>query len=58
MLKETIRMEDLIKDLLTLSKIEQQEHVKPSNKINIQEIIEYVQKFYQESFFEKKYIDR
>ena len=53
MLKETIRMEDLIKDLLTLSKIEQQEHVKPSNKINIQEIIEYVQKFYQESFLKK-----
>lgn len=53
MLKETIRMEDLIKDLLTLSKIEQQEHVKPSNKINIQEIIEYVQKFYQESFSKK-----
>ena len=53
MLKETIRMEDLIKDLLTLSKIEQQEHVKPSNKINIQEIIEYVKKFYQESFSKK-----
>ena len=56
MLKETIRMEDLIKDLLTLSRIEQQEHVKPNNKINIQEIIEYVQKFYQETLSKKNIV--
>jgi two-component system phosphate regulon sensor histidine kinase PhoR len=45
MLKETNRMEDLIKDLLILSKIEQQEHIRPNDKINLKEIIEYVQKF-------------
>ena len=49
-------MEDLIKDLLTLSRIEQQEHVKPNNKINIQEIIEYVQKFYQETLSKKNIV--
>ncbi len=53
MLKESVRMEDLIKDLLTLSKIEQQEHIRPKNKINIQEVIEYVQKFYQNSLSKK-----
>ena len=51
--KESIRMEHLIKDLLTLSKIEQQEHIKPSSKINLQEILDYVQKFYQEQLKKK-----
>ena len=53
MLKETNRMEDLIKDLLILSKIEQQEHIRPNDKINLKEIIEYVQKFYNKSCLEK-----
>ena len=53
MLKETNRMEDLIKDLLMLSKIEQQEHIRPNDKINLKEIIEYVQKFYNKSCLEK-----
>ena len=53
MLKETSRMEDLIKDLLILSKIEQQEHIRPNSRINIKEIIEYVQKFYNKSLLEK-----
>ena len=51
--QESIRMENLVNDLLTLSKIEQQEHIRPSQKINLQEIIEYVQKFYQESLLKK-----
>ena len=51
--KESIRMEHLIKDLLTLSKIEQQEHIKPSSKINLQEVLDYVQKFYQEQLKKK-----
>jgi two-component system, OmpR family, phosphate regulon sensor histidine kinase PhoR len=46
-------MEHLIKDLLTLSKIEQQEHIKPSSKINLQEVLDYVQKFYQEQLKKK-----
>ena len=53
MLKETNRMEDLIKDLLILSKIEQQEHIRPNDKINLKEIIEYIQKFYNKSCLEK-----
>ena len=53
MLKETNRMEDLIKDLLMLSKIEQQEHIRPNDKINLKEIIEYIQKFYNKSCLEK-----
>jgi two-component system, OmpR family, phosphate regulon sensor histidine kinase PhoR len=53
MLKETSRMEDLIKDLLILSKIEQQEHIRPNSRINIKEIIDYVQKFYNKSLLEK-----
>ena len=51
--KESIRMEHLIKDLLMLSKIEQQEHIKPSSKINLQEVLDYVQKFYQEQLKKK-----
>ena len=38
MLKETNRMEDLIKDLLMLSKIEQQEHIRPNDKINLKKL--------------------
>ena len=39
MLQEAYRMENLIKDLLILSKIEQQQHIKPKDIINLNEII-------------------
>jgi len=42
MKNETNRMDQLITDLLTLSKIEQEEHRRPNNKINIKEVINIV----------------
>ena len=42
MKNETNRMDQLITDLLTLSKIEQEEHKRPSDKINIKDIINIV----------------
>jgi|TARA_B110000259_G_scaffold185858_1_gene235793 two-component system phosphate regulon sensor histidine kinase PhoR len=53
MYKESIRMEELIQDLLTLSKIEQQEHIRPSHKINLKEILEYVESLYKEKVSQK-----
>jgi two-component system phosphate regulon sensor histidine kinase PhoR len=46
-------MEELIQDLLTLSKIEQQEHIRPSHKINLKEILEYVESLYKEKVSQK-----
>ena len=42
MKNETNRMDQLITDLLTLSKIEQEEHKRPNDKINIKNIINIV----------------
>ena len=42
MKNETNRMDQLITDLLTLSKIEQEEHKRPNNKVNIKEVINIV----------------
>ena len=42
MKNETNRMDQLITDLLTLSKIEQEEHKRPNNKVNIKDIINIV----------------
>ena len=42
MKNETNRMDQLITDLLTLSKIEQEEHRRPNDKINIKDIINIV----------------
>jgi len=42
MKNETNRMDQLITDLLSLSKIEQEEHKRPNNKINIRDIINIV----------------
>ena len=53
MLQEAYRMENLIKDLLILSKIEQQEHVKPKDIINLNEIINYVKSSNKESLDKK-----
>ena len=41
------RMENLIRDLLTLSKIELQEHIRPTHEIDLNELIEYVIKTYE-----------
>ena len=53
MLQEAYRMENLIKDLLILSKIEQQEHIKPKDIINLNEIIYYVKSSNKESLDKK-----
>ena len=42
MKNETNRMDQLITDLLTLSKIEQEEHKRPNDKVNIKDIINIV----------------
>ena len=42
MLNETNRMDQLITDLLTLSKIEQEEHKRPGDKINIRDVLNSV----------------
>ena len=42
MKNETNRMDQLITDLLTLSKIEQEEHKRPNDKVNIKDIINVV----------------
>ena len=42
MKNETNRMDQLITDLLTLSKIEQEEHKRPNDKVNIKNIINIV----------------
>ncbi|EMH80575.1 signal transduction histidine kinase [alpha proteobacterium HIMB114] len=42
MKNETNRMDQLITDLLTLSKIEQEEHKRPNDKVNVKDIINIV----------------
>tara|TARA_B110000467_G_C18131555_1_gene373607 strand:- start:61 stop:786 length:726 start_codon:yes stop_codon:yes gene_type:complete len=42
MLQQTERMESLVSDLLSLSKIELQEHIRPSIEIDLDEIINHV----------------
>jgi len=42
MKNETNRMDQLITDLLTLSKIEQEEHKRPNDKVNIKNIVNIV----------------
>jgi two-component system phosphate regulon sensor histidine kinase PhoR len=41
------RLENLIRDLLSLSKIELQEHIRPTHEIDLTELIEYVIKTYE-----------
>lgn len=41
-LKQTSRMENLVSDLLSLSKIELQEHIRPNNKVDLNDIISHV----------------
>src|SRR6056300_1355149 len=42
MLSQSERMENLIRDLLSLSKIELQEHIKPTHEIDLNNVINYV----------------
>ena len=42
-----MRMENLIRDLLSLSKIELQEHIRPTHEIDLNELLEYVIKTYE-----------
>ena len=47
MTSQSERMENLIRDLLSLSKIELQEHIRPTHEIDLTELIEYVIKTYE-----------
>ena len=42
MLSQSERMENLIRDLLSLSKIELQEHIRPTHEIDLNDVINYV----------------
>ena len=55
MLSQSERMENLIRDLLSLSKIELQEHIKPSYEIDLNNVIDYVIKT-QKDLLKKKNI--
>ena len=46
MISQSERMENLIRDLLSLSKIELQEHIRPTHEIDLNEVINYVIKTY------------
>ena len=46
MTSQSERMENLIRDLLSLSKIELQEHIRPTHEIDLIELIDYVIKTY------------
>ena len=47
MTSQSNRMENLIRDLLSLSKIELQEHIRPTHEIDLTELLEYVIKTYE-----------
>ena len=47
MTSQSERMENLIRDLLSLSKIELQEHIRPTHEIDLTELLEYVIKTYE-----------
>ncbi|MFM7981290.1 MAG: hypothetical protein ACKPKO_18440, partial [Candidatus Fonsibacter sp.] len=47
-------MERLIDDLISLSRIELQEHIRPKDKVNIREVIENVILLYDNKAKEKK----
>ena len=47
MISQSERMENLIRDLLSLSKIELQEHIRPTHEIDLVELIDYVIKTYE-----------
>jgi len=47
MLQQANRMENLINDLLSLSKIELEEHLQPQDKVNLKEIFQTVEDIHQ-----------
>lgn len=47
MLQQANRMENLINDLLSLSKIELEEHLQPQDKVNLKEIFQSVEDIHQ-----------
>ena len=54
MMEQTERMENLINDLLSLSKIELQEHIRPTIEVDLKEIITHVIKLNLELVRKKK----
>ena len=49
MLEQADRMESLIKDLLSLSRIELEEHIQPQDKVNLKEILSNVEDIHQKN---------
>ena len=49
MLEQADRMESLIKDLLSLSRIELEEHIQPRDKVNLKEILSNVEDIHQKN---------
>ncbi len=49
MLEQADRMESLIKDLLSLSKIELEEHIQPQDKVNLKEVLSNVADIHQKN---------
>ena len=47
-LQQTSRMENIVNDLLSLSRIELQEHIRPNEKVNLNEIISHSIELHQE----------
>jgi two-component system phosphate regulon sensor histidine kinase PhoR len=54
MTSQSERMENLIRDLLSLSKIELQEHIRPTHEIDLIELIEYIIKTYDKIISKNK----
>ena len=54
MISQSERMENLIRDLLSLSKIELQEHIRPTHEIDLVELIDYVIKTYEKILSKNK----
>ena len=54
MISQSERMENLIRDLLSLSKIELQEHIRPTHEIDLVELIDYVIKTYEKIISKNK----
>ena len=55
MLDQAKRMENLINDLLSLSRIELQEHIQPQEKVNLKEVLENVEDIHQTRLKEFKF---
>ena len=49
MLEQADRMESLIKDLLSLSRIELEEHIQPQDRVNLKEILSNVEDIHQKN---------